>query len=271
MPPTLWTDRVLRAVDYIHTHLDEDLAPSHLAELAGFSRHHFHRVFRGLTGESVMGFVRRLRLERAAGRLSRSDAPVTEIALSSGYRSHEAFTRAFHARFGASPRSYRSTHDRPQVAIDVRFDTLPERTAIAARHVGSYDETGAAWARLFGVCAAQGLVDRISAALGLCYDDPDVTPSDKLRFDACLVFRGAPACALPDDLVVRSIPGGRFAIATHRGPYAQLGRTYLGLLGHSLPFRNVELTADPIVEHYVTDPRDTAPDDLVTEVCVRIA
>ena len=79
-----WTVRILRAVDHIHHHLSEELRPETLAEVAGFSLHHFHRVFRGLTGESVMGFIRRLRLERAARQLSFSETPVTDIAISSG-------------------------------------------------------------------------------------------------------------------------------------------------------------------------------------------
>ena len=105
-----WTERILRAADFVHSHLDEDLAAEKLAVIAGFSLHHFHRVFRGMTGESVMAFVRRLRLERAAGLLGRGRAPVTEIALASGYGSHEAFTRAFHARLVAAER--RSSRDK---------------------------------------------------------------------------------------------------------------------------------------------------------------
>ena len=106
-----WGARILTVVDHVQRHLDdEDLAPEQLAELAGFSLHHFHRVFRGLTGESVMGFVRRLRLERAAQRLSYEPTSVTEVAFDAGYNSHEAFTRAFRARFGVPPRDYRERH-----------------------------------------------------------------------------------------------------------------------------------------------------------------
>lgn len=70
-----WVERILRVVDYIGSHLDDELDPKELAKIAGFSLHHFHRVFRGMLGESVMGFVRRLRLERAAMRLKFSDEP----------------------------------------------------------------------------------------------------------------------------------------------------------------------------------------------------
>ncbi len=54
MTHTTWADRILRVLDVIHTKLDGDLDPAALAATAGFSLHHFHRVFRGMVGESVM-------------------------------------------------------------------------------------------------------------------------------------------------------------------------------------------------------------------------
>ncbi|MBX2802091.1 MAG: AraC family transcriptional regulator [Myxococcales bacterium] len=272
MSSTSWPTRVLVAVDHVHSHLDDDLSPERLAALAGFSLHHFHRVFRGLTGESVMGFVRRLRLERAAGRLTHSDTPITDIALTSGYGSHEAFTRAFRSRFGTSPRTYRSQHVSPEVpAPEVRMVEQPDRSVLALRHVGPYDDTGSTWQRLFEICSSLRLDAIVESMLGLCYDDPEVTRSDRLRFDACAVIRGNPALALPPEVAMRTVPGGRYAVATHLGPYDTLGHTYVGLLGRALPFLGLELTADPVVEHYVNNPTVTAPEELVTEVCVRIA
>ena len=58
--------RILRVLVHIQTHLDENLALDDLARVAHFSPFHFHRVFRGMMGESVKEHVRRLRLERAA-------------------------------------------------------------------------------------------------------------------------------------------------------------------------------------------------------------
>ena len=75
-----YAERMLRVLSHIQTHLDEAMSPVDLAGLACFSPHHFHRIFRGMTGESVMGYVRRLRLERAAWRLKFTDLPVTRLA-----------------------------------------------------------------------------------------------------------------------------------------------------------------------------------------------
>ncbi len=61
--------RILRVLVHIPNHLDEVVALEELAAIAYFSPHHFHRIFRGMVGESVMEHIRRLRLDRAAHRL----------------------------------------------------------------------------------------------------------------------------------------------------------------------------------------------------------
>jgi AraC-like DNA-binding protein len=59
-------DRVNRVLDYIAEHLDGDLSLTRLSGIACFSPFHFHRIFQGVTGETLNSHVRRVRLERAA-------------------------------------------------------------------------------------------------------------------------------------------------------------------------------------------------------------
>src|SRR6185436_19932594 len=78
--------RVNRVIDHIREHLADELPLAALARLAAFSPFHFHRVFRAVTGETVAGFVHRLRIEKAAAALR--DHPgraVLEIALDHGF------------------------------------------------------------------------------------------------------------------------------------------------------------------------------------------
>lgn len=80
-----YQQRILKTLVHIQTHLDGDLTLEALAGVAHFSSYHFHRIFRGMVGESVKEHVRRLRRERAAHRLKFTDQPVTTIALDAGY------------------------------------------------------------------------------------------------------------------------------------------------------------------------------------------
>src|SRR6058998_1730991 len=105
-----YKERVLRVLVFIQQHLDETIELDDLARVAHFSPWHFHRLFRGMVGESVMEHVRRLRLERAAHRLKFGDQPVTRIAFEAGYETHEAFSRAFRAMFDHSPSEFRDSH-----------------------------------------------------------------------------------------------------------------------------------------------------------------
>ena len=98
----------MRVLLHIQRHLDEELPLNELARVAAFSPYHFHRIFRGMLGESVKEHIRRLRLERAAMRLKYSDVSVTNIAFEAGYETHESFTRAFKAVNGMAPSTYRS-------------------------------------------------------------------------------------------------------------------------------------------------------------------
>ena len=58
-----YQERMLRVLIYIQNHLDHGPTLNELAELAHFSPFHFHRIFRGMVGESLKAYVRRLRLE----------------------------------------------------------------------------------------------------------------------------------------------------------------------------------------------------------------
>ena len=92
---------------YIREHISEPLNRETLAEVAGFSVPHFHRVFTAHVGESAISYVRRLRLERAARKLRMGAVDITEVALAAGYDTHAAFSKAFKQQFGLSPSEFR--------------------------------------------------------------------------------------------------------------------------------------------------------------------
>jgi len=78
-----------------------------LAEVAGMSRSRFAARFQMSYGRAPMGFLRALRLARAAQLLSERRDPVKRIAQMVGFTSRSAFTRAFIEVWGQSPRAFR--------------------------------------------------------------------------------------------------------------------------------------------------------------------
>ena len=97
-----------RTLALIEQRLAEPLSLAEIASASGLSAFHFSRLFTALHGESVMAYVRRRRLAKAARRLSDEGAvPLVELALDCGFESQQAFTRAFTRQFGVSPGRFR--------------------------------------------------------------------------------------------------------------------------------------------------------------------
>jgi AraC family transcriptional regulator len=92
-----------------------------MARNACYSRRQFHRLTVQAIGETPGAHQRRLRLDRGAWLLLTSRATILEIALETGWESHETFIRAFRARFGVTPSSCRK----------MRGATLPRSIRVA--------------------------------------------------------------------------------------------------------------------------------------------
>jgi len=105
-PPKLY-ERLDGVKQYIREHIDQPLNREVLAQVAGFSVPHFHRLFSAYVGESVASYVRRERLERAGRKLRMGAVDITEVALAAGYDTHAAFGKAFKQQFGLSPSEFR--------------------------------------------------------------------------------------------------------------------------------------------------------------------
>ena len=104
-----YTRRLHRVLEVIDQQLDQPLDLEYLSAVAHFSPFHFHRLFAAWTGETLGDYLRRRRVEVAAMRLASQPAlSILSVALSVGFGSGEAFSRAFRARFGCSPSQWRS-------------------------------------------------------------------------------------------------------------------------------------------------------------------
>jgi AraC family transcriptional regulator len=287
--------RILRVLVYIQTHLDEAVALEDLAELANFSPFHFHRVFRGMVGESVMEHIRRLRLERAATQLKFNGGSVTVIAFDAGYETLDAFIRAFRNLFGMTPTAFRDANSitalRPAASgisyhpdgdlqdfnpltegvfkMDANVKQIPPMRVVFVRDTGPYGQSAAkAWEKLCRWAGPRGLLMGKPMFIGVSYDDPDVTPTDKIRYDACLV---ATREVQPEgEFGVQEIGGGDYAVAIHKGPYEKLSQTYAALCGQWIPGKGYRLRSLPPFEVYLNDPGSTSPEELLTEVCVPV-
>jgi AraC-like DNA-binding protein len=98
---------VERAITTIRTNLAEDITIDDLARAALFSKFHFTRVFRRITGVSPGRFLAAERLQEAKRLLSTTSFSIADISRRVGYQSVGTFSTRFTRSVGMSPTSYR--------------------------------------------------------------------------------------------------------------------------------------------------------------------
>jgi AraC family transcriptional regulator len=302
---SFYHEAVRRTVERIVGGLDDALDLELLARAAALSPFHFHRVFRGMVGETPLELHRRLRLERAAWCLLSATAPVTSIAFDAGYDTHEAFTRAFRDRYGCSPSEFRRNghatgarcvrppqieiaarsglHYRPpdgaaQItdylidggdAMQVDIKNMPELRVATLRHVGPYNRISEAFGRLGEIAGPAGLFGPDAMMLAIYHDDPEITKEQDLRSDAALTV--SPEARVPEGLVEQRIPAGRYACTTHLGPYEQLADTWERFMGEWLPRSGNRFGEGVSYEVYRNTPGDVPKEELRTEIYIPLA
>jgi AraC-like DNA-binding protein len=99
--------QIAEAIALIHNQPERAWAVGELASEVALSRSELAARFRDLVGESVLRYVTRTRLARAAALLRTSDASLAQVAARTGYGTPFSFGRAFKRMFGIAPGAYR--------------------------------------------------------------------------------------------------------------------------------------------------------------------
>jgi len=272
-------ERLNRVLVFIDQHRSEELSLDRLATVACLSPCHFHRIFRAMVGEPLGQYVQRVRLETAAVQLQTSTRSVIDVALDAGYESAAAFSRAFEQRFGMAPTECRASH---RFELRVRAAQLqqsnttnmiapeirqrPATTVAFVRHTGPYAAVGAAWGKLCAFAGPRRLLGPKTAYIGISRDDPKLTASEQLRYDACITLDRE--FTPTGEIGTQTIPGGLYAVFVHSGPYENFSATYDAIYRDWLPGSGKQLRDEPAFELYLNTPENTPPADLCTEIWV---
>jgi AraC family transcriptional regulator len=213
--PVDYVQRVNRALDHIVRNLAQPLRLEDVSEAACFSPFHFHRIFKGLLGETLNQFVKRQRLERALYLMSHAPRrSLTDVALDCGFSSSSDFSRSFKQRYGVPPsvfdldtfrRVQREEFERvlsnqdgaPRFTslpvgqnpdgFEVQLRDMPARTVAYIRVLDPYRKgvAQAACERLLDWAIKRGLADR--QWLGYMWEEPELVALKDCRYDVALV------------------------------------------------------------------------------------
>ena len=273
--------RLRRVLDHIYDHLDEPLDIDRLAEIACLSPYHWHRIYQAMYGETVAATVRRLRLHRAAGYLANSSMPIAEVAERSGYSSLQSFSRAFRAVFGIAPAQYRKqgTHSRFRPALsgddqmtirEVVIRHVEPMEILSVDHVGPYMQIGKAFDSLFGWLGKHNLLAPEMRMVAVYFDDPGVVQESALRSKAGVLLPDhvRTSVTVSPPVNVAHVRGGEYAVLRHKGPYSDMRAAYEWLYGTWLVQSGREAADAPVFEEYLNSPKETAPAELLTEICL---
>lgn len=98
-----WVMGIQRAIDYVESHIAEELDYDEIARQSYSTGYHFQRVFGLLCGYTLGEYIRSRRLTLAGSELAGSNAKVIDVALKYGYDNPDSFTRAFTRFHGITP------------------------------------------------------------------------------------------------------------------------------------------------------------------------
>lgn len=114
------TERLADLPAWIVAHLQSNLSVESLAKRTSLCPRHFSRLFKQLYNTTPAVFVEDMRLNEARRRLLSSRNSVAAVAASVGFKSTDAFRRAFERRFASSPRDFRAEHSKGALGCDRR-------------------------------------------------------------------------------------------------------------------------------------------------------
>ncbi len=143
-------------------------------------------------------------------------------------------------------------------------ETEPTTVAFVAVK-GPFTLISESFGKLYGWIAQKGYVPS-GPPSGIYFTTPGQVPEEEMVWELRSPIAGNfPDCG-PDEqgLGVKKLPAALVASALHKGPFEEIGGTY-GALAAWIAEKGYE-SAGPQEEVYLTDPMETPPDQLLTEV-----
>ncbi len=243
-----------RAIDYILEHIEEELTLGNVAGHCHFSKFYFSRLFKEQTGESVYGFIKRVKLEQSAFRLkTEQERRITEIGADYGY-SPSNYSSAFRRHYRMAPVDYRRQsydssmahpffhHENWQVetfeACDkkITVENIPDYEVIYERRFGSYENLCRDWDGF--IEKYREFITEETLLLERTYDDPAVTDAGRCLYDICMSVRED--CPLKNRA---KIQGGKCIVYHFQGHAKHIYAAYQTIFLVWLPKVSYELDA----------------------------
>ena len=278
-----------QAMHYIESNLTGEIDFQTVARLAGCSVYHFRRIFSFLAGMSLGEYIRRRRLSQAAVELQHSAIKVIDLAVTYGYDSPDAFSRAFQALHGLTPTDARAEgvvlkavppmtfqltvqggHDMDYRIIDKdAFWIVGLQKRITLQYNGVNPEIAAMWASLTmdDIVALKAMssvepLGLVSASVNFTEGRAEGTQLDQYIG----VATSEPGSGKWQTL---EVPASTWAVFTIRGPFPDALQSVWGrIYAEWFPMSGYEISAGP--EMLWNESKDTSLPDYHSEIWIPV-
>jgi len=300
-----YISRINKTLDYIESHLDNQFTLDELAQVANFSKYHFHRIFIGVINETPFQFITRLRLQRAATfMVMNASLSVSDVANQCGFSDISIFSRNFKSHFGSSPTKWRQeimensnlsqvdsnlekvkdelsayfcSHTKSlkwitnmELNKSIEIKNLPSMNVVYVRHIGPYKGNEelfrGLWQKLMTWAAPRGLMEQVNmASLAIYHDDPNITDDMKLRTSICIT---APEDTKVDGEVGKMmVEGGQYVVARFVVKASEFAQAWNWIYAKWFPESGYQPGDKPCFEMYTEEPKDGK---FTVDICVPV-
>jgi len=297
--------RLNKTFDFIEQNLEKPLTLEALAEVANFSKYHFNRIFRAMTGETPFQFILRLRLEKAASFMPiRNQESISDIAFKCGFTDISIFSRNFKKYYGVPPSQYRDekrqhsnlsqvdsnlvqSQHKPEayfcpdsqtikwrtnmdISKGVEVKKLPEMTVAYIRNVGAYDGDQTLYKshqeKLFAWAGARNLLGGDNFKYLMVYhDNPKVALSNNLR--SSLSITVPPDTKVEGEIGKMVIAEGTYAVCHFELTQNDFQTAWNWAYGEWLPQSGYQPDDKPYFEDYLAPPQEGK---FVVDFCIPV-
>lgn len=223
-----WMETVGDAIQYIESHITQELTIDAVAKQVNMSPFYFQKGFAMLCGFTIGEYIRNRRLALAGNDLAAGDEKVIDIALKYGYDSPDSFTRAFTRFHGVTPTQARREGAmlksfaplkihfslKGGYLMDYKIEKKEAFTVLARSKVFPYEGAKEQVPAFWGEHFAGGFGSTVCGMYGINIDE-DMGMD---QFEYLIADPYDPAKEIPEGFVTKTIPALTWAVFPCRGP-----------------------------------------------------
>ena len=157
-----------------------------------------------------------------------------------------------------------------QSVLDVKIKKMPDLRVAYFRSIGPYNNetTAPVWKKLVQWAKPKGLMNEQNMVLGVIWSDPDITPQNKLIYDACITL---PESITVDKSVnIQNLPGGDYAVYHCEVDVHDIEEAWMSFFLNWLASSDYQPDTRPNYQIYYKNPEKQIPKRVILDLCYAI-